>query len=213
MSRYPDPIHQVLTDADLFDAAVGQVRPPISSFANIVFPSGPSAIGRLLSLDSRIRVGVWGEAPPFLRYNEPNTLPWDNAVYIRLWGESVNQQWLKQKGGAAKLGMFTMVVDCTTTEEVIRYFDSQLEEDATPTLDNMWPLVAAKIDALRWVYIPLSDEYPLALFVASTEHANVVDRLRHSLTEDGIAWTLIGEIGGRMGWRLPTPLRRACGIH
>lgn len=147
-----------------YDVLAGGLKPPVSSFPNIVLPIHHTNV-RLIAEITGSKVAWWGRAPDFAADGQPNTQLWDTPKYFALWAQSVNQVPLQARGGFAHLGCFTMYLPTDTPIDILNAIDKSLTVDIMPAIDDVWPTVAKHLDRIGWVYFPLSDDDNLALFV------------------------------------------------
>ncbi len=149
--------------------------------------------------------------PPFARDGGPYLgSEGEKHGYFRTWSAEANQRWLRERGGITCLGSFTMVIDTEISGEFLDLIYQRSEQDYVPLLDDMLPLLTERIEDIRWTYFPLTDEYPLAMFLSRPSNSHWVDELERTVRRSGGACCRVFLKGGRCIWRLPDELRKLC---
>jgi len=185
----------------LFEELIGQVTPRVSSFPHLILQDGPESFWCAARL-AGIVPGWWGNWPIYNADGSPFTGS-DEVAALRAWGEEPNQQWLLQRKRFAKLGHLAFFVNANLPSDIVAETYQRLDRSALPWFNNVWPIIADLIEALNWVYIPLSDEHPLALLVVARGNSHWIDRLKQQSSEKGIFSTRVLEENAMDTWRIP----------
>ncbi len=196
----------------LFDYFFGENRcPAMCNSPNLVLGNVSPSLPLVLDTVG-CRGGAWEIMPRFARTGGPY-LGDENEKhgYFRTWGTEENQRWLRERGGIVNLSMFTMLLDIETPDEYFDWLSRRLLDIGyCPLFDDMDPLIAERIEDIRWAYFPLTDEYPLAMFVVRPDDARWVDELETAIQESGGSCCRVFREGERYAWRLPDGLKRLC---
>lgn len=170
-----------LWEQKLIKDAIGDSSPPFNRFPNIVLPTGPRTLKLVRSIVG-CSIAWKGAAPHFDEKSGPFVAS-DQYFdpYFTGWQYKSNQEWLYHHGGFARVGHFSMYIDATIPEEFHRWLAKELEASEWFDIESYWPLLASRLDELRWVYIPFSDEYPLGIFVTRAEDSTWISQLRAAL--------------------------------
>lgn len=207
-SRLPGPIS---SDHELMREILGDRPPGLHHTHHVVLPAARRSLEICLRSVNGIGA-VWGDIPNRYEGGEPTGPELDDISLFRLWAAGVNQQYVLRFGCAAKLGCFTAVIDARTKENLIHLLDKSVPPDTAPFIDDVLPTVVRAIERLGWSYIPLSDEYPLALFMVSTAKKDSIASIKSAALRERIPFSQLQSISGRETWRLSPELRRMCRV-
>lgn len=205
--------YRLLSDNDVLDYVMGDITPPITNWPHLVLPAGPESLRRIASLVS-CKMAFWGMPPPYCDDGAPYA-PRDDPTRFQLedWCPEINQTWLMESGGYATSAGFAMYLSAGLPGTVFEALWKSIPGDQIPDFELVWPGVARHLGTIRWVYIRLSDEYPLSIFVTRASDHKWVEELKSSLREDGLSFTSIVQEGGRQTWHLNHELRQLCGLN
>ena len=78
-----------------------------------------------------------------------------------------------------------MLLDVNTPDTVLDWFYERSIKEYVPLLDDMQPLIAERMEDLRWAYFPLTDECPIAMFVTRPANRHWVDSLEEAVRMGG----------------------------
>ncbi|WP_337174277.1 hypothetical protein [Paludisphaera sp.] len=207
-SPLPGPIS---SDHELLREILGGSPLGLHQTHHVVLPAARRSLE--ICLRSVNGVGaVWGDIPNHYENGEPTGPELDDISLFRLWAADVNQRYVLRFGCAAKLGCFTAVIDARTQEDLIQLLDKSRPPDTAPFIDDVLPAIVRSIERLGWSYIPLSDEYPLALFIVSPARKASIAGIKAAALREGIPFSQLQYITGRETWRLCPELRRMCRV-
>lgn len=209
MSFLPDPSQE---DVSLFDYFFGGIkRSNALHLPNLVIVNKSPSVSVVLDTVG-CRGGAWQNEPPYGKDKGPFvTFEHKNHEYFRSWSSEENQQALRALGKIFRLGAFTMLLDVNVPEEVLNWFDEKINNFGyTPLLEEMYPLIAERIEVLRWAYFPLSDEVPIAMFVTVSANRKLIEEIVISLDKSRLSYTQVVNQHGRPSWRLPDDMKRLC---
>jgi hypothetical protein len=204
-----DHLPLIRSDHDLLRFTFAESQPNVHHLPHLVMPAWKRSLEiALQTVDCT--GGVWGDYPRWDETGEPSALELGSLSRWLSWKASPNQADLREHGFHAKLGCFTAVIDVGTPWHVIESLGQSIPKNRVPFIDKVLPEIIRNIEALRWMYAPLSDEIPLALFVTASRDEHWVQRVEKSLQEERIPYTRIVEEGGRETWHLDDELRQLC---
>jgi hypothetical protein len=201
---------RIRTDHDLIQHLIGNAAPRFSEFANLVMVAGPQAIASVRKIVGE-DVGVWGAMPRFAADGANFVGHGDYVDCFRDWSTPLNQKWLREEGGHASLGHFAAYLPARASRRLLQELAESPPADL-PEFVSQWPILAAWLDRLRWVYLPLSDEMPLAVFVAR-DSQGWMETLHSSCAGKSLPCTQIVAEAGHDTWHLSTEMRKRCGLN
>jgi hypothetical protein len=192
------------SDDDVLQWIFDGLLPDVHPLPNLVLPTWKRSLELVLKVIGQTG-GIWGDDPRYDERGEHYFNIRNPATAFRLWATPPNQEYVRDHGFHSKLGLFTFILDVETPQTVLETFDR-----AGYSFPVAFPLIVKLIGQLRWVYVPLWDEVPLALFVTRPEDGAWVHRLEQSLQHEGIPYSRIALEGGRETWHLNDELRKLC---
>ena len=194
------------SDEQLYEWELEGVVPPISGYPNIVVPANAHILKTIADITG-CKICWWANSPPHSADSSP-MVELDPDKYPGLWLHDVNQAWLMEWGGRAKLGHFTMYLDARTPREVFHAIERDLPQNESLVIDTVWGAASKHLSVIKWLYLPLSNEWDVAIFVTDIHSRGLVDLLEANCRTDGvpIGRVYVGE-GGRETWRLDDGLK------
>lgn len=203
-----------MTDHQLFEFIFDdKLRPRVSAFPNVVQISSQKFLRYVLHV-SGCRGATWNRHPPYLEDGTPFDADLDRISSFKLWDADANQRQI-EKEYYCQLGNFNMVIDARTPEELLQWYDLACEENHREIWNYTifgfhWHLFAPRMKEIRWAYIPLSDEFPLAMFVTHPNYEGWVQAVKQRFMSQGLQFCSVVYENERDTWHLPSHLRKAC---
>jgi hypothetical protein len=212
MSDAANDLPSIKSDDDLLRVILGDKQSGVHRLPHLVMPSWKRSLEVVLDT-LHCAAGVWGDYPLSDEGGAPNLLDPGSVDCWRLWKAEANQTYVREHGFHAKLGCFTAVIDSETSWDVINTLRHAVPKNAVPFIQDILPAIVRNIDRLRWTYMPLWDEVPLAMFVMRPEDAQLVSRIKEILNKEQIPHSRIVKEGQKETWNLGARIRRLCGLE
>lgn len=99
-----------------------------------------------------------------------------------------------------------MMLNVDIPDDILQWFSDLVGPDCSPLVADMLESVLHRIEELRWVYFPLSDEYPLSMFITHSSFSKMVDSLESLAVGSDIPCCRLFTKDGRLRWNPPEEL-------
>lgn len=187
----------------LFAICFGSPRPALAYLPHCLFKPEPKVLAAVLEA-MNASGGIFGDS-----------IMWDREgrVYLGdegkqpedfvLWELPANQAAVLEGGAFGQLAKFTAVIDARAPTAIVRQMYAAAEEKPEAGISNyVWWVenIARWLPELRWAYIPLNEDCPFAMFVASENNSALAERVNAALTSKGIEVFALRVSGDDVAW-------------
>lgn len=200
------------SDHDAFLDIFGNSPADLHLLPNLVTLTGSLPLESMLKI-SHTAGAILFDSPPYNEDGLANSGVGSAIEQFRLWRTPLNQSELIKRGAHFKLGCFTAVLDSELPHTTLHSILASCSVNDAPYIDDLLPSLIDQIEVLGWCYIPLSDEYPLALILVRPTRSSWIDRMRSTLQSAGSPHTDIRKENSTISWSLPCELRSACDLQ
>lgn len=181
-----------------FDELIGQLQPPVSSIPHLVVRDSSLSLRALLDASGSI-AGWWGNWPIYTIDDTP-FVGSDEVLAFSHWKGAKNQEWIQSRQRYAILGRLSILTDITCPKQVLDQWHATVGPDKETTFRLLWPDLSSTVSSVGWLYVPLSDEYSVALVLGEIA---VLSRMASRLVEIGEEVRQIKSSNGVDSWQLP----------